>query len=269
MSGFAALPESGTTLERLVALARLAGDATMRFYGASYAVEEKSGGRGPVTDADRASHEIIVEALTRDALAPVISEEGTIADYETRRAWPQFWLVDPLDGTKEFLSRNGEFTVNIALIREGVPVIGVVHVPATGTTFFASQGCGAWRQRGDEAAQRLLSDPPMVGAPLRVVESRSHHSEALEAFLATVPVAERAQLGSSLKFCRIAEGRADLYPRLSPIMEWDVAAGDCVYRYSGRSRARLSPLRYNNPDLRIPRFVLGMEDAVSPVEALR
>jgi 3'(2'), 5'-bisphosphate nucleotidase len=261
--------DSLSAIYRLVSLARTAGDAVMSFYGSRTCTVVEKDGLGPVTDADRASHRIIVEGLSRDSDLPIVSEEGHIPDYDTRRGWSEFWLVDPLDGTKEFLSRNGEFTVNIALVRHGVPRVGVVFAPAQNVMYFAGHDCGAWRQFGDEPPQRLCSEPASPGKPLRVVESRSHRSTALDDFLATLPVAARTPVGSSLKFCRIAEGRADLYPRLTPIMEWDVAAGDCVYRYSGARGERSSPLRYNTPDLRIPRFIIGMEDVPPSTEAFR
>jgi len=252
---------AGATLLRMVDLARHAGRAVMDVYtSGSYGASDKQG-KGPVTDADRASHRVIVAGLTSWSALPIVSEEGVIPDYRTRRTWREFWLVDPLDGTKEFLNRNGEFTVNIALIREGVPVAGVVLAPAQDVLYFAAEHCGSWRQRGTLPPERMYSAPPVPGTPLRVVESRSHHSAALETFLASIPVAERVQVGSSLKFCWVAEGRADVYPRLSPIMEWDVAAGDCVYRYSGTDRARSSPLCYNTPELRIPEFMIGFDSA--------
>lgn len=247
------------SLERLRQLARQAGTATLGHYHAGVAVTQK-GDRGPVTAADHAAHAIIVPALEDwDPAIPVISEEGTIPDAAERAAWRRFWLVDPLDGTKEFIHRNGEFTVNIALVDNGVPVLGVIHAPALDLTYWAGRGLGSWRQRGDAPAQQIWSQRPAAGQPLRVAESRSHPSAALEAWLQTVPVAARVPVGSSLKFCLVAEGTADVYPRLGPTMEWDVAAGDCIYRHSGRTGPRTSPLVYNQPDLRNPSFVLGQE----------
>jgi 3'(2'), 5'-bisphosphate nucleotidase len=258
-----AAPISWERLQLIATIARRAGEAILPFYGTQANAVEKDSG-GPVTDADRVSHQIIVEALTAiDGGWPIVSEESAVADYQVRRSWTRFWLVDPLDGTKEFLNRNPEFTVNIALVERERPLLGVVYLPVGRITYVAACGLGAWRQVGDGPWQRLRSVPPEAGRPLRIVESRSHRSIALESFLATIEVAERVQVGSSLKFCRLAEGRADLYPRLSPIMEWDVAAGDCIYRCSGADAERVSPLRYNSPDLRIPRFVIGAEGLVS------
>jgi len=250
---------SAASLARLVALAERAGDATLAHYHPGVAISQK-GDRGPVTAADHAAHAVIAAELARwDPGIPVVSEEGAIPDAAARRGWTRFWLVDPLDGTKEFIQRNGEFTVNVALIDHGEPVLGVIHAPALGTTWSAGRGLGAWRHPRGWPPAAIHSAPPAPGQPLRVAESRSHPSPELEAWLATVPVAERVVAGSSLKFCWVAEGRADVYPRFGPTMEWDVAAGDCIFRYSGRGAPRRSPLRYNQPDLRIPGFIIGLD----------
>ena len=244
----------------VVGLVREAGRATMTYYDApaSADVREKED-RSPVTLADEVAHGILVEGLRRiDPATPVVSEEAAAADFETRRGWRRFWLVDPLDGTKEFIKRRAEFTVNVALIEEGEPVFGVVEAPALDLLYWAVKGGGAWREEKGAAAERIYSTVPEPGSPLTVVESLSHPSQELEEYLKTVPVAKRVKAGSSLKFCWVAEGRADIYPRLGPTMEWDVAAGDCVYRQSGRDGERPSPLRYNKPDLRNPSFVIGL-----------
>ena len=244
----------------VVGLVREAGRATMTYYDApaSADVREKED-RSPVTLADEVAHGILVEGLRRiDPATPVVSEEAAAADFETRRGWRRFWLVDPLDGTKEFIKRRAEFTVNVALIEEGEPVFGVVEAPALDLLYWAVKGGGAWREEKGAAAVRIYSTVPEPGSPLTVVESLSHPSQELEEYLKTIPVAKRVKAGSSLKFCWVAEGRADIYPRLGPTMEWDVAAGDCVYRQSGRDGERPSPLRYNKPDLRNPSFVIGL-----------
>jgi len=244
-------------LERLDGIARAAGAAILTHYHAGVAVELK-GDRSPLTAADRAAHHTIVDALRAwDASVPVVSEEGDLPPYETRRGWTRFWLVDPLDGTKEFLQQNGEFTVNIALIEEGEPVLGVVYAPALDLLYHAGKGSGAWKLERASPPVRIHSTRKPAGTPLVVAESRSHPSAELEAYLGTVPVARRVQAGSSLKFCWVAEGRADLYPRFGPTMEWDTAAGDCVYRQSGREGERRSPLTYNTPQLRHDHFVIG------------
>jgi 3'(2'), 5'-bisphosphate nucleotidase len=244
----------------VVGLVREAGRATMTYYDApeSAGVREKAD-RSPVTLADEVAHGILVEGLHRlDPSTPVVSEEAAADDFETRRSWRRFWLVDPLDGTKEFIKRRAEFTVNVALIEDGEPVLGVVGAPALDLVYWAVKGGGAWREEKGAPAERIYSDAPAQGAPLTIVESLSHPSQELEEYLKTIPVGRRVKAGSSLKFCWVAEGKADVYPRLGPTMEWDVAAGDCVYRQSGRDGERPSPLTYNKPDLRNPSFVIGL-----------
>jgi 3'(2'), 5'-bisphosphate nucleotidase len=248
-------------LERIVEIASEASQLVMSYYNAPGSVVEK-GDASPLTMADLAANDLIVRAL--EALTPevrVISEETAVPPAEERQAWRQFWLVDPLDGTKEFLSRNGEFTVNIALVEDGVPVVGVVAAPAADVVYFARRGQGAWRRCGGGVTERICASPPPADRT-RVVESRSHPSAELEGYLATLGPIERQRVGSSLKFCRIAEGAADLYPRFGRTMEWDVAAGDCLYRNSTFDGSeRPSPLRYNQPTLSSPRFVVGQPSA--------
>jgi 3'(2'), 5'-bisphosphate nucleotidase len=255
-----ASPEPGVTgdsLRHLAWIARLAGDEILQHYASAPRAELKSD-RTPVTVADRAAHRVIVRALAQwDSTIPVISEEGAIPPYSTRAGWARFWLVDPLDGTKEFLQRNGEFTVNIALVESGEPVMGVVYAPALDLLYSAAPGLGAWKEAAGGEPHRITSRPAAPGTPLVVVESRSHPSAELEAYLATVRVGARVQAGSSLKFCRVAEGTADIYPRFGRTMEWDVAAGDCVFRASGDGAPRRSPLQYNKPDLANPHFIIG------------
>jgi 3'(2'), 5'-bisphosphate nucleotidase len=241
-------------------LAHEAGRATMTYYdGAAPADVREKDDRSPVTLADEVAHRILLDGLRRiDPATPVVSEEAEAASYECRRHWRRFWLVDPLDGTKEFIKRRAEFTVNVALIEDGEPALGVVLAPALDLLYWAVKGQGAWREQKGGPAERIYSSTPKPGAPLTVVESLSHPSQELEEYLQTIPVARRVKAGSSLKFCWVAEGRADIYPRLGPTMEWDVAAGDCVYRQSGRDGERASPLSYNKPDLRNGNFVIGL-----------
>jgi 3'(2'), 5'-bisphosphate nucleotidase len=244
----------------VIALAREAGRATMAYYdGAADAAVREKDDRSPVTLADEAAHAILADGLRRiDPATPVVSEEAAAADFEARRGWRRFWLVDPLDGTKEFIKRRAEFTVNVALIEDGEPVFGVVLAPALDLLYWAVKGGGAWREENESGPTRVYSTEPVPGSPLTVVESLSHPSAELEEYLKTIPVARRVKAGSSLKFCWVAEGKADVYPRLGPTMEWDVAAGDCVFRQSGRKGERSSPLTYNKPDLRNPSFVIGL-----------
>jgi 3'(2'), 5'-bisphosphate nucleotidase len=244
-------------VERLVEIARAGGEAAIRFYGPIGSVDQKADG-SPVTAADVEAHAVIVTALSRwDPSIPVISEEGAVPPYEQRRQWRRFWLVDPLDGTKEFLAGNGEFTINIALIEDAEPVFGVVVAPALKTTYLAGRDIGAWRSEDGRPTARLAGVPNPNG-PVRIVESRSHPSPRLEEFIATLGPVQRIRLGSSLKFCRVAEGAADLYPRFGRTMEWDVAAGDCIYRNAGANGYKPhSPFVYNTPSLSSNEFVIG------------
>lgn len=253
-------------VESVVALARRAGARIMTFYDRAIDVRAKDD-RSPVTDADEAAEAIILPELER--LTPgvvVVSEEAAsrgVSPPVASRGADAFWLVDPLDGTKEFIKRNGEFTVNIALIENGVPRFGVVYLPATDTSYVGLAGGGATLQHGTEAAQSISARrPPTDG--LTVLASRSHaNDEALDSFLATRHVRERISAGSSLKFCRVAEGIADLYPRFGRTMEWDTAAGHAVLAAAGGSVRGLdgTPLTYGKPGYENPHFVASGREA--------
>jgi 3'(2'), 5'-bisphosphate nucleotidase len=212
--------------EAVIALACRAGDAIMQVYAHDFEVERKDD-NSPLTQADLAAHRIIVaglEALTPEI--PVLSEESADIAWSVRQTWTRYWLVDPLDGTREFVKKNGEFTVNIALIEHSVPTLGIVFAPALDYLVHGERGHGAFlRDRGNDV--RLATQRP-ASAPLRVAASRSHLDARTQAALDRIGAHERLGLGSSLKFCRIAEGRADFYPRFGPTSEWDTAAGQCV-----------------------------------------
>ena len=229
-------------------IARGAGDEILEIYGGDFAVSAKADA-SPVTRADLRAHELIVAALGRLRPAlPVLSEEsaGDTA-MQQRAAWPRYWLVDPLDGTKEFVARNGEFTVNIALIDNFRPVLGVVHVPVSGATYSGIPGAGAWREAHDRPPVAIGVRRP-ARTPLRVLASRSHASMLLPAALAALGPHEVALAGSSIKLCLVAEGAADLYPRLGPTSEWDIAAGQAILEAAGGQVVELAsgqPLRYN------------------------
>ncbi len=245
-------------IEPVVALACEAGRAILEVYERNFAVTEKED-RSPLTEADLAAHRTIARGLaTLTPDLPLLSEESRAIPVAERHAWECFWLVDPLDGTREFIKRNGEFTVNIALIDKGEVVLGVVHVPVTGVTYSACRGGGAWRRSGTDAPQRLVATVPAAD-PVRVVGSRSHRGDSLDAFLARLGAHEMVGMGSSLKFCLVAEGRADVYPRLGPTSEWDTAAAQCVVEEAGGRVADLSgvPLRYNARDTLLnPHFLV-------------
>lgn len=243
-------------LDQVKSIALKAGKAVMSAYSASDCNVECKEDLSPQTTADRDSHTIILGELDRlTPQWPVISEETASAPWKERAAWPVLWLVDPLDGTKEFLRRNGEFTVNIALVREGRPVLGVVYAPALGKLYCAAEGVGAFRS---EDNHRI---PIQVGcgtdSAIRIVGSRSHADSETRSFVRQFGECEFIPMGSSLKFCLVAEGAADLYPRLGPTMEWDTAAAHCVVIEAGGSVTDLrgNPLTYNKPDLHNPHFV--------------
>lgn len=238
--------------EAVIALARKAADEILAVYdSASFesdaAIEHKDD-RSPLTAADLASHRCIVAGL--QALTPripVLSEESKGIDIVARREWTTLWLVDPLDGTREFIKRNGEFTVNIALIEDGVATFGVIQQPVTGALWHGTLGEGAFRREGD--ADVAIQVRTQAQAPLRIAASRSHRDERTQALLDALG-GEAVACGSSLKFCRIAEGGIDLYPRFGPTSEWDTAAGQAILEAAGGAvlDPRGRPLRYNQRD---------------------
>ena len=250
-------------IEPVVAISVDAGKLILSVYETDFEVERKDD-ESPLTKADMASNRRILQGLrelTPDI--PVITEEAGLPPFEVRRGWSRYWLIDPLDGTKEFVSRNDEFTVNIALIENGKPVLGVVHVPVTGRTYTGCKGVGAEvRQPGEQT--KALQVARECGNPVRVVGSRSHRGASLDPFLDALGAYEMHPMGSSLKFCVIAEGRADVYPRLGPTSEWDTAAAQAVVEQAGGQVLRLDgkPLNYNGKeDILNPHFlVAGPQD---------
>ncbi len=243
-------------LIKLRPVAEEAGRETMRFYGAPEATWKADG--SPVTAADTAAEAVILpalRALTPDI--PVISEEEAAAGTSPEVKGKKFWLVDPLDGTKEFIKQNGEFTVNIALIDDGLPVLGIVHSPVTGDTYLAAgPGTASLALAGGEAKPIAVRQPPAEG--LTVVASRSHGAgPELDAFLAGLKVAEQRSAGSSVKLCLVARGDADVYPRLGTTMEWDIAAGHAVLLGAGGRIETVdgAPFLYGKPEFRNPHFV--------------
>ena len=257
--------ESAALVRSLVAMAERAGAEILGVYETAFRVQDKDDS-SPVTDADVRAEQVILQGLAECAPAiPVVAEEsvagGTLPDISAG----QFFLVDPLDGTREFISRNGEFTVNIALVQATRPVLGVVHLPALDQTYW-SDGRSAWRRRGSEAPARIHCRHPARDG-LVVVASRSHRDARTDAFLADLPVKQLISAGSSLKLCRLAEGSADLYPRLGRTMEWDIAAGQAVLEAAGGSVRTLegTALRYGKPGLDNPDFVArGLEQQAAP-----
>ena len=239
-------PVTADLREAVIAIAREAAAAILAVYENTFEVESKTDS-SPLTAADLAAHRIIVEGLERlTPDVPVLSEESAGVPWDTRRHWATYWLVDPLDGTREFVKRNGEFSVNIALVYQGAPTFGVVLAPVTGLVWHAMRGEQAYRRQG--VHDTVLRTRVPAHAPLRVAASRSHRSARTQALLDRMGDIETVAQGSSLKFCRIAEGDLDVYPRLGPTSEWDTAAGQCVLHAAGGavlSTATGKPFRYN------------------------
>lgn len=233
-------------IEPVRQLARQAGQRILEIYETDFSVAEKAD-QSPLTEADMASHRTIVDGLARMTPdCPILSEESAEIPFEERAAWTEYWLVDPLDGTREFINRNGEFTVNIALVQGHQAVLGVVYVPAQDTDYFAWQGGGAYTQQADGEVQPIQVCAFDSGCA-RVVGSRSHRGASLDRFLANLGPHELVPMGSSIKLCLIAEGKADIYPRLGPTSEWDTAAAQAIVECAGGQVTDTDgkPLRYN------------------------
>jgi 3'(2'), 5'-bisphosphate nucleotidase len=232
--------------EGAIGIAREAAARILQVYDREFEVSHKDDD-SPLTAADLAAHRCIVDGLR--ALSPhipVLSEESAQSAFDQRRDWTRFWLVDPLDGTREFVKRNGEFTVNIALVEDGVAVLGVVQAPVTGRLWHGGRGLGAFRREADGDECAIAVRRPAT-APLRVAASRSHRDERTNAFIGSMGPVEPVGLGSSLKFCALADGRIDVYPRFGPTSEWDTAAGQAVLEGAGGVVVDLQgrPFRYN------------------------
>ena len=248
-----------------------AGKEMLEIYESTFEVEYKDD-RSPLTIADKKSHNVIVKALHETGI-PILSEEGKDVNFDERSAWSTLWVVDPLDGTKEFIKQNGEFTVNIGLVQNGTPILGVIYVPVEETLYYAAQGFGAYRL--DKAAHFKEADniedyinksiklPEAQERPFTMVGSRSHMSsetaEYFEGIRKEYPEAEVISRGSSLKICMVAEGSADVYPRFAPTMEWDTCAGQAIATEAGFVMVRPdtnAPLLYNKEDLLNPWFIV-------------
>jgi 3'(2'), 5'-bisphosphate nucleotidase len=255
-------------LEPASAIARAAGAAILEIYeGADHGVQYKEDA-SPLTLADLAAHECIsagLKSLTPDV--PVLSEESASVPWAERSAWQRYWLVDPLDGTKEFINRNGEFTVNIALIEHGIPVLGVVYAPVQDVLYAGAALLGAWKEQ-DGMRTPIHTAAIIKGQrTLRVVASRRHAGAELEAWLGRLqqhfPELELVSMGSSLKICLVAEGSADIYPRLAPTCEWDTAAAQAVLEAAGGVLCDTAfvPYRYNTKDELLNPYFLAVGDA--------
>lgn len=233
--------------EMVIALASQAGQAVMQVYEQDFEVMHKQDA-SPVTEADLLANRLIIDGLQRLTPGlPILSEESAQISWEQRQHWPSYWLVDPIDGTREFVKRNGQFSVNIALIHHGAPHFAVIQQPVTGIVWHATRGELAYRR--EQGHDTVLTTRTPATAPLQVALSLSSHNSALgERLLAAMGPVQTVRLGSSLKLCHIAEGRLDVYPRLGPTSEWDTAAGQCILQAAGGNVLSLAtgkPFRYN------------------------
>ncbi|MCU7807974.1 MAG: 3'(2'),5'-bisphosphate nucleotidase CysQ [Candidatus Thiodiazotropha sp. (ex Semelilucina semeliformis)] len=252
-------------IDDLLQLARKAGDEILKIYNTEFEVERKQD-NSPLTAADLAAHKLIVSTLERlTPEIPVLSEESAKIPFDTRQQWQRYWLIDPLDGTREFVKRNGEFTVNIALIENHEPTLGVVYAPVLDKLYYGISGQGAWKQEGRQAAGEIQV-VNQRRQPTVVAGSRSHAGDSLIRFLDNLGEHELVSMGSSLKLCLVAEGEADLYPRLGPTSEWDTAAAQAVVEAAGGkvTTLDLQPLRYNTKDsLLNPQFFVFGDHSVT------
>jgi len=262
--------------------AKRAGEAILDVYGSDFEVEQKDD-KSPLTLADKRSHEIIMDVLEQtitvnNCTVPVLSEEGRDIPYDERRKWEYFWLVDPLDGTKEFIKRNGEFTVNIALIHKHKPVLGIIYIPVKDVFYFAAINLGTYKLKNRENLTDNLSIEELIDksqrlpltnnnkSSLTVIGSRSHISGEFSEFVKRLEArhgnVEFISSGSSLKLCLVAEGKADIYPRFGPTMEWDTAAGQAIVEQAKGSVMDIQtrePLRYNKENLLNPFFIVSRQ----------
>ena len=261
-------------INEIVEIAERAGEAALEHYNDVDVDVEYKEDESPLTAADLDANALIEEALEEfDPKLPILSEESSQADYEERRDWDAFWLVDPLDGTKEFLKKNDEFTVNIALIEQGRPVLGVVRAPALEATYFAAKGLGAFKSE-DDGDVEMISVAEEPTDPITVVVSRSHINDPTQAFVDKLEEDHEVELmrkGSSLKLCMVAEDAAQVYPRLGPTSEWDTGAAQCVVEQAGGrvDKADGDPLAYNKSDILNPYFVVYGNREIIPFDLLK
>jgi len=248
-------------LDEIVDLAKQAGEKIMHVYESDeFNVTQKSDNT-PLTKADLAAHHTIIEGLSRLSIQhPILSEESAKIPFAERSSWQTYWLVDPLDGTREFIKRNGEFTVNIALISDHRPILGVIDTPVKDICYYACKSHGAYKQIGNNPSTRLQTKKKQ-NTPTRVAGSRSHQGDSLKQFLANVGEHEIVSMGSSLKSCLVAEGKLDIYPRLGPTSEWDTGAAQCIVEEAGGAIIETNgqALLYNMKDslLNPSFFVIG------------
>lgn len=221
-------------IEKVIEIAKNAGEEILKIYNSDNFDVEIKDDNSPLTRADKASHKIIEEGLKKlYPEIPIMSEEGKDIEFETRKNWNIFWLVDPLDGTKEFIKKNGEFTVNIALIENNLPIAGVIYVPVTNEIYYGTLQSGSYKILANGTEEKISVSKKDYGLPLNVVQSRSHSGEEENEFYSQFKINERLSKGSSLKICLVAEGKAELYFRGGPTWEWDTAAGHAILLGAG------------------------------------
>ncbi|WP_425390046.1 3'(2'),5'-bisphosphate nucleotidase CysQ [Ekhidna sp.] len=249
-------------LESLIETAKkasiAAGAEILKIYESGDFNVESKADDSPLTRADKAAHNKIVSFL-KETNIPILSEEGRNIPYEERSKWEYFWMVDPLDGTKEFIKRNGEFTVNIALINKGIPIMGVVYPPVLGELYWGLKDKGAFKEMNGSVDNLKVSNRSLTDIGLKVVASRSHMSDQTQEFVNSLKDPEVVSKGSSLKFLLVASGDADVYPRFGPTMEWDTAAAHAIVSEAGGSVVQedeVTPLEYNKPNLLNPNFIV-------------
>ena len=262
--------ELSERLRKMQQIASSAGKEILSVYEDSRPIDVTvKADNSPLTEADRRAHNVIVEQLAAlPEKYPILSEESDAVSFQQRSGWETYWLVDPLDGTKEFISRNGEFTVNIALVESGIARAGVVHVPLSGDSYIGELGQGAWKLAADESPQPLLpTSLDSKSQHLRIVASRNHRGPDVDRIIMALEqdfeAVEVVSMGSSLKFCLLAEGKADVYPRLAPTSEWDTAAAHAVLRAAGGDvvTTQFVPLRYNQKSGLLNPFFIAVADA--------
>ena len=252
-------------IEQLIEISKDAGKAIMEVYNSNFRHQIKED-LSPLTKADILSNNIICEKLkviTPDI--PILSEENSDIPFNIRSSWEQYWLVDPLDGTKEFIKKNGEFTVNIALIENNTPIFGIIHVPVTNETYWGSNTKGSFYIKGNNQKTKLCVEKK-IRSQVRIVASRSHPSKMLDALLEEIGEYKIITKGSSLKFCLIAKGQADIYPRLGPTSEWDIAAGHAIVKFAGGSLLTIDgeSMQYNLTENNLnPYFVVASREDIA------
>jgi len=248
-------------LPRVKELAIEAGNKILEIYQSDFAIRTKDD-KTPLTDADMAAHKIIIEGIVNlSPDIPALSEESGNIDFSVRKNWETYWLIDPLDGTKEFINRNGEFTVNIALIHEHKPILGVIYAPVKGLLYYAGKNLGAYKSELPNDAVKINSKK-VSGTILSIVGSRSHGGVIMNEFLAKLHDAKILTMGSSLKSCLVAEGTADIYPRFGPTSEWDTAAAQCIVEEAGGKICTIDtkPLLYNTKESLLNPYFLVIGD---------